>query len=201
MLQAVQARRFFRPSMTVLSLAAYSIPIFLVGVLGRVAVLGEVGATARASATGNLSRPDPVSTVGTGVARSCRWGVGLGGRIQPLHAIVDGRESGPGLRSLRRGQGAKRSRIMFRHVARNALGPIATQLGLFLPVLLAGTVITESSSTIRAWGCCSGTRRPRATIRSSWAWCSSLRCATVVGSLLADVGYAVLDPRIRYGRG
>ena len=42
-----------------------------------------------------------------------------------------------------RAKGASTERIVFRHILRNALGPIVTLLGLSLPFVLAGTLITE----------------------------------------------------------
>lgn len=98
-------------------------------------------------------------------------------------------------------KGAKGSRIMFRHVTRNALGPIATQLGLFLPVLLAGTVITESVFNYPGMGLLFWNAATARDYPVELGVVLVVALATVVGSLLADVGYAVLDPRIRYDRG
>ena len=49
-----------------------------------------------------------------------------------------------GLRAYRAGKGCvDRSGSLFRHLLRNALGPIVTLLGLSLPFVLAGTLIIE----------------------------------------------------------
>ena len=90
---------------------------------------------------------------------------------------------------------------MFRHVARNALGPIATQLGLFLPVLLAGTVITESVFNYPGMGLLFWNAATTRDYPVELGVVLVVAMATVVGSLLADIGYAILDPRIRYDRG
>ena len=98
-------------------------------------------------------------------------------------------------------KGANKSRIMFRHVARNALGPIATQLGLFLPVLLAGTVIVESVFNYPGMGLLFWNAATTRDYPVELGVVLVVALATVVGSLLADIGYAILDPRIRYDRG
>ena len=88
--------------------------------------------------------------------------------------------------------------ILLRHGLRNALLPIITVVGLLLPELVAGAVVTEQ---IFAWPGM-GTLAVRAASDRDPA--SLMGVVLVVGigvlvsNLLADVAYAVADPRIRY---
>ncbi len=88
--------------------------------------------------------------------------------------------------------------ILVRHGLRNALLPIITVVGLLLPELVAGAVVTEQ---IFAWPGM-GTLAVRAASDRDPA--SLMGVVLVVGigvlvsNLLADIAYAVADPRIRY---
>lgn len=88
--------------------------------------------------------------------------------------------------------------ILVRHALRNALLPIITVVGLLLPELVAGAVVTEQ---IFAWPGM-GTLAVRAASDRDPA--SLMGVVLVVGigvlvsNLLADIAYAVADPRIRY---
>lgn len=200
MLQAARRGGFFDRSMTVLSLAAYSIPIFLVGVLGVWLFSVKWGLLPAQAPQGTsvgqiLSQPSglvlPVLSLGVGSAAVFSRYMRSSTAENLVQDYVRFAEA----------KGAKRSRIMFRHVARNALGPIATQLGLFLPVLLAGTVITESVFNYPGMGLLFWNAATARDYPVELGVVLIVALATVVGSLLADVGYAVLDPRIRYDRG
>ena len=65
--------------------------------------------------------------------------------VQPVHAVLGAGQDHPGLRAHRAGQGRGERRILYRHILRNALIPIATLIGLSLPGLIfSGALITES---------------------------------------------------------
>jgi len=98
---------------------------------------------------------------------------------------------------LARAKGAGPARIMYRHVARNALGPVTTQVGLFLPILFAGTVITEAVFNYPGMGLLFWTAAGARDYPTELGVVLVVGVATVVGSLLADIAYGVLDPRIR----
>ncbi len=97
-----------------------------------------------------------------------------------------------------RAKGLGRISVLRRHVLRNSLLPIVTLLGVLLPWLISGALVVESvfnypGMGLLYWTAISSRDYPTvvgATIVSA--------VATVVGSLLADIAYAVLDPRIRY---
>lgn len=98
-----------------------------------------------------------------------------------------------------RGKGLPPGRVLRRHALRNGLLPVVTMVGVALPRLLAGSVVTE---VIFAWP-----GMGRLLVESVFArdvpvaMAINLIAATLVllGSLLADVAYAVVDPRVRYG--
>ncbi len=95
-------------------------------------------------------------------------------------------------------KGASERRVLVRHVLRNSLIPIATLLGLSLPGIIAGALITESVFNYPGMGYLFY----QAALNSDYPILLGITIvvavATVVGSLLADIAYAVLDPRVRY---
>lgn len=96
-----------------------------------------------------------------------------------------------------RAKGLSERSVIFKHALRNAMIPIITLLGLYLPVLLSGSVLVE---TIFAWP-----GMGRLIVDAIFQRDYPLVMATsfvaaamvVAGNLLADILYAVVDPRIR----
>lgn len=96
-----------------------------------------------------------------------------------------------------RAKGLSERTVVFKHALRNALIPIITLLGLYLPFLLSGAVLVE---TIFAWP-----GMGRAIVDAILSRDYPMVMATsfviaamvVLGNLLSDVLYAVVDPRIR----
>ena len=99
-----------------------------------------------------------------------------------------------------RAKGAGEGRVMFKHVLRNALIPIATLLGLSLPGIFSGTLITESVFNYPGMGLLFWNSTQDQDYPVLLGFTLIVGVATVVGSLLADIAYAVLDPRVRYVR-
>jgi peptide/nickel transport system permease protein len=84
------------------------------------------------------------------------------------------------------------------HIMRNALIPVVTLLGYVLPGLLSGAIITEY---IFNWPGMGRLFYEAASFRDYPLLLAMLTLGTVltiVGTLLADIGYGVVDPRIRY---
>jgi len=96
-----------------------------------------------------------------------------------------------------RAKGLSERVVIFKHALRNALIPIITLVGLYLPFLLSGAVLVE---TIFAWP-----GMGRAIVEAILSRDYPMVMATsfviasivVLGNLLSDVLYAVVDPRIR----
>ncbi|MBE6059156.1 MAG: ABC transporter permease [Clostridium sulfidigenes] len=96
-------------------------------------------------------------------------------------------------------KGASKNRILFKHIMKNALLPMITILGMSLPSLVSGAFITE---TIFGWP-----GMGRLGINSIKALDYPVIMAmtlvtsimVVIGNLLADISYVLVDPRIRRG--
>jgi peptide/nickel transport system permease protein len=95
-------------------------------------------------------------------------------------------------------KGASERRILWRHVLRNSLIPIATLLGLLLPAVFAGALITESVFNYPGMGYLFYQSALNQDYPVLLGITFVVAIATVVGSFLADIAYAVLDPRVRY---
>jgi len=99
-----------------------------------------------------------------------------------------------------RAKGMPESVVIFKHALRNAVIPIVTLLGLSLPDLFSGAFIAE---TIFAWpgmgrlGVYAVFSRNYPLIMGIVVISSVL---IVLGNLFADIGYSLVDPRIRYGK-
>jgi peptide/nickel transport system permease protein len=99
-----------------------------------------------------------------------------------------------------RAKGASSRRVLWRHVLRNSLIPIATLLGLSLPAIIAGALITESVFNYPGMGYLFYQSAQKQDYPVMLGFVVVVAIATVVGSLLADIAYAALDPRVRYVR-
>ncbi|HEY7735371.1 MAG TPA: ABC transporter permease [Candidatus Limnocylindrales bacterium] len=88
--------------------------------------------------------------------------------------------------------------VTFKHALRNALLPVVTNIGLEIPFLFTGAIVTE---TIFAWP---GIGRLTIDATRGFDYPTLMgvllitALLTVLANLLADIAYAVVDPRIRY---
>lgn len=91
--------------------------------------------------------------------------------------------------------------VVFRHAMRNALMPVITILGLSVPSMIGGSIIVESIFSLPGLGQLfyqSVLARDYPLVMGNLVLVSVL---TLAGNLLADLGYALADPRIRLGAG
>lgn len=96
-----------------------------------------------------------------------------------------------------RAYGLPAPKIIFHYALKNALMPVITLLGLYFPFLLGGAVVIES---IFAWP-----GMGRLTVEAIYAYdfplilgsCFVAATAVVIGNLVSDILYHVVDPRIR----
>ncbi|MGD0043214.1 MAG: ABC transporter permease, partial [Isosphaeraceae bacterium] len=95
-------------------------------------------------------------------------------------------------------KGASRPAILFRHVLPNALLPIITLVGLSLPGILSGALITESLFNYPGMGLLFWNAAQTDDFPVMLGTTIVVGVGVVVGSLLADILYAVFDPRVRY---
>jgi len=99
-----------------------------------------------------------------------------------------------------RAKGAGRGRVLFRHAFRNALIPIVTLLGLSLPTIVGGAVLTETVFNYPGMGYLTTRAAEVSDLATVVGTTVVFAIFVVIGNLIADILYAVLDPRIRYGR-
>jgi peptide/nickel transport system permease protein len=98
-----------------------------------------------------------------------------------------------------RAKGLSERRVLFKHALRNALLPLITILGLSLPGLIGGSVIFETIFGIPGLGQLmwqAVMARDYPVIMGNLFLIAVL---TLLGNFLADLGYALADPRIRTG--
>jgi peptide/nickel transport system permease protein len=99
---------------------------------------------------------------------------------------------------LARAKGIPFGRVLFRHGLRNALIPVTTVVALNVGIILGGAVLTE---TVFGWNGM-GTYLTEDAIGQQdvnvlLAWLITAAFFVIVANLVADLLYAVLDPRIR----
>lgn len=97
-----------------------------------------------------------------------------------------------------RAKGLPERTVIMKHAFRNALMPIITLLGLSVPGLIGGSVIFETIFAIPGMGQLfyeAAMARDYPTIMGILTIGAVL---TLLGNLLADITYALIDPRIRY---
>ncbi len=97
-----------------------------------------------------------------------------------------------------RAKGLPRARVLGKHALRNALIPIVTLLGLSVPALLAGAVITETIFSYPGLGSLVVNSVAGRDYPVVLALTMLGGLTVVLGNLLADVLYGVVDPRIKY---
>lgn len=93
--------------------------------------------------------------------------------------------------------GATKAEILFKHVSKNVLIPLITKLGMALPMLVTGAVITE---TIFSWpGIGSYFVKSISAMDYPIIMAVLLLSSTLVilGNLLSDILYCITDPRIK----
>jgi peptide/nickel transport system permease protein len=98
-----------------------------------------------------------------------------------------------------RAKGINEKRVVFVHALKNAILPLITIVGLSIPGLIGGSVIAESIFAIPGMGKLfydAVLMRDFPVIMGILTIGSFL---TLIGNLLADLGYAWADPRVRKG--
>ncbi len=96
-----------------------------------------------------------------------------------------------------RAKGLTEHKVIYRHALKNAVLPIITILGLSLPALIGGSVIFENIFAIPGMGQFFYQSVMTRDYPSIMGGVTIVATLTLLGNLLADIGYAVADPRIR----
>jgi peptide/nickel transport system permease protein len=97
-----------------------------------------------------------------------------------------------------RAKGLKERGVIMRHAFRNALIPLVTLVALNLGGLIGGAVITETVFQLDGMGQYFITALGEADPYPIMAWMMITSIFIVIGNLVADILYGVLDPRVRY---
>jgi peptide/nickel transport system permease protein len=96
-----------------------------------------------------------------------------------------------------RAKGLSESKVIYHHAFRNTLIPLVTIIGGSLPGLFAGALITETLYSIPGIGYVSYQSMVAGDIPFSMFYLTFLAILTLLGNLISDILYAVVDPRVR----
>ncbi|MGB7932741.1 MAG: ABC transporter permease [Gammaproteobacteria bacterium] len=153
---------------------------------------------------GKLLRLMPISGYDTGlnaikflvlpVIIGVASGIGTGSRLYRSFFLE---EAGKDFVRTARAKGLNEARVLFRHVLRNALVPIVTGVVAVLPLLFLGSLLLESFFAIPGLGSYTIdaiNRQDFAIVRAMVFLGSVLY---IIGLILVDLAYTVVDPRVR----
>ncbi|MCR4671805.1 MAG: ABC transporter permease [Lachnospiraceae bacterium] len=96
-----------------------------------------------------------------------------------------------------RAKGLSEKRVIYHHAFRNTLIPLVTIIGGSLPGLFSGALITETLFSIPGIGYVSYQSMVSGDIPFSMFYLVFLAVLTLLGNLISDILYAVVDPRVR----
>lgn len=98
-----------------------------------------------------------------------------------------------------RSKGLRPRRVLWRHGFRNALIPIITVIGLILPDLVAGAVITESLFGWPGMGQLAVKAAEGRDPALMMGVILVVATGVLVANIITDIAYAIADPRVRLG--
>ena len=96
-----------------------------------------------------------------------------------------------------RAKGVPEKKVINHHAFRNTLIPLVTTLGGSLPSLFAGALITETLFAIRGIGYASYTSMTQGDIPFIMFYLAFISILTLLGNLISDLLYGLVDPRVR----
>jgi len=96
-----------------------------------------------------------------------------------------------------RARGVTERRVRWRHAWRTTLVPMLTLLGLWLPILVSGSVFVEAVFNWPGLGSLAAEAIAARDYPVLLGTAMLVSAVVVLAGLLADVGYALLDPRVR----
>lgn len=198
--QAVRRNSLGDNVVTTAAFVTYSIPIFLLGlILIQIFALGlgifPVGAPAGVSQNSSLTAAIldpramvlPVATLTlVNMASYSRYM-----RSSALDALAQDYIKAA------RAKGLPERLVLWRHLVRNACLPMVTLIGLSIPLLLAGNLITEYVFNYPGLGIMFITALNDQDYPVLLAYTMVAGVLTVVGNYVADIALTVADPRIR----
>jgi peptide/nickel transport system permease protein len=96
-----------------------------------------------------------------------------------------------------RAKGLPERLVLMRHLVRNASLPMVTLIGLSIPFLLAGNLLTETLFNYKGLGLLFYTALQQVDYNVLLAYTLIGAVLTIIGNLVADIALTVADPRIR----
>lgn len=99
-----------------------------------------------------------------------------------------------------RAKGLSEKTVVYKHAFRNTLIPLATLLAGILPSLFGGMMITEQVFAIDGIGNLAYKALKGGDVPFIMGYNMFLAILTVIGTLLSDIMYAVVDPRVKLGK-
>ena len=97
-----------------------------------------------------------------------------------------------------RAKGLSEKKVINKHAFRNTLIPIVTMIGGSLPGLFSGAAITEGLFALEGLGNLALKASYAADIPYLMGFNMFLAVLTLAGTLVSDILYAIVDPRVRY---
>jgi len=99
-----------------------------------------------------------------------------------------------------RAKGLSEHKVIYKHVFRNTLIPLATLLAGILPGLFGGMMITEQVFSIPGIGLLAYDALMAGDIPFVMGYNMFLAILTVIGTLFSDIMYSIVDPRVKLGK-
>ena len=96
-----------------------------------------------------------------------------------------------------RAKGLSERKVIYKHAFRNTMIPLVTTLAGLLPSLFSGAIITEQVFDLPGIGNIAFKAMMQADIPFIMGYNMFLALLSVLGVLLADLMYAVVDPRVK----
>ena len=90
-------------------------------------------------------------------------------------------------------------KVIYKHAFRNTLIPLVTNMAGLLPGLFSGAMITEQVFGIEGIGLVAYTSMMKGDIPFIMGYNMFLALLSVIGVLLSDLMYCVVDPRVKLG--
>ncbi len=98
-----------------------------------------------------------------------------------------------------RAKGLSETKVVYKHVFRNTMIPLVTMLAGSLPGLFGGAMITETVFDLPGIGNIAYQALNEGDIPFIMGYNMFIAVLTVIGVLLADIAYALVDPRVKLG--
>lgn len=99
-----------------------------------------------------------------------------------------------------RAKGISEGKVVYKHVFRNTLIPLVTTLAGILPSLFGGSMVVEQVFAIQGIGSVAYTMTRTGDVPFIMGYDMFISVLTVIGILLTDIMYAIVDPRVKLGK-